>query len=30
MDFQYVGYTGDKKLVKGKVAAPDEEKAVDN
>ena len=28
MDFQYVGYTGDKKLVKGKVAAPDEEKAV--
>ena len=28
MDFQYVGYTGDKKLVKGKVVAPDEEKAV--
>jgi len=28
MDYQYVGYTGDKKLVKGKVAAPDEEKAV--
>ena len=28
MDFQYVGYTGEKKLVRGKVAAPDEEKAV--
>jgi type IV pilus assembly protein PilC len=28
MDFQYVAYTGDKKLVKGKLAAPDEEKAV--
>jgi hypothetical protein len=28
MDFQYVAYTGDKKLVKGKIAAPDEEKAV--
>ena len=28
MDYQYVGYTGDKKLVKGKVTASDEEKAV--
>jgi type IV pilus assembly protein PilC len=28
MDFQYVAYTSDKKLVKGKIAAPDEEKAV--
>jgi type IV pilus assembly protein PilC len=28
MDFQYVGYTGEKKLVKGKVVAGDEEKAV--
>ena len=28
MDFQYVAYTGEKKLIKGKLAAPDEEKAV--
>ena len=28
MDFRYVAYTGDKKLVKGKLAAPDETKAV--
>jgi type IV pilus assembly protein PilC len=28
MDFQYLAYTSEKKLVKGKVAAPDEEKAV--
>ena len=28
MDFQYVAYTGDKKLVKGKIAASSEEKAV--
>ena len=28
MDFQYIAYTNDKKVVKGKVAASDEEKAV--
>jgi type IV pilus assembly protein PilC len=28
MDFKYVAYTNEKKLVKGKIAAPDEEKAV--
>ena len=28
MDFQYVAYTSEKKTVKGKLAAPDETKAV--
>ena len=28
MNYQYVAYTGDKKLIKGKIAAPDEEKAI--
>jgi len=28
MDFQYTAYTSEKKLIKGKIAAPDEEKAV--
>src|SRR4030067_1184692 len=28
MDFQYVAYTGEKRLVKGKLVASDEEKAV--
>lgn len=28
MDFQYVGYTTDKRLVRGRLAAPDEEKAI--
>jgi type IV pilus assembly protein PilC len=28
MDFKYVAYTSEKKLIKGKIAAPDEEKAV--
>jgi type IV pilus assembly protein PilC len=29
MDFQYIGYTQDRKLMRGKVAAPSEEAALD-
>ena len=28
MDFQYLAYTSERKMIKGKLAAPDEEKAV--